>query len=92
MKYLLPAAVLTTGLLLPPPAISWDGFDADSADLVEITPDELPQTGDTVDVRNYDTDTTQTCLVEAVNRNARTIEVIVRLPDGQQRILVMEGR
>ena len=45
---------------------------------MEITPDRLPSQGDTVDVRNYDTDTSQTCLVETVTRNARTVEVVVR--------------
>ena len=79
-------------MLLPQSAAAWDGFDADTTDLVELTPDRLPGTGDTVDVRNYDSDTTQTCLVERVARNSRTLEVVVRAPDGQRRTLVMEGR
>ena len=45
-----------------------------------------------MDVRNYDTDTSQTCLVETVTRNARTVEVVVRTPKGLKRTLVMEGR
>lgn len=84
--------IMMANLFLPLTASAWDGFDADTTDLVEITPDKLPKSGETVDVRNYDTDTTQTCLVEVVNRNARTVEVIVRTPDGHQRTLVMEGR
>ena len=79
-------------LLLPRGAIAWDGFDADTTDLVELTPDRLPSAGETVDVRDYDSDTTQTCLVERVARNSRTIEVVVRSPDGKRRTLVMEGR
>ena len=39
----LPAVIaLCASLALPLPALAWDGFDADSADLVEIIPDALP--------------------------------------------------
>lgn len=92
MNHLFLGALLVGCLLLPRVAFAWDGFDADTTDLVELTPDRLPSTGDTVDVRNYDSDTTQTCLVERVARNSRTIEVVVRSPDGKRRTLVMEGR
>lgn len=92
MKYLLMAAWLGLACLIAPPCAAWDGFDADSADLVEIVPDAIPAPGTTVDVRVYDTDTTSTCLVESVTRNRRTIEVVVRDPDGTRRTLVMEAR
>ena len=78
--------------MLPLPALAWDGFDADSADLVEIIPDALPNKGDTVDVRNYSNDETTTCLVVSVTRNSRTVEIVVRTPDGEAHTLVMEGR
>ncbi len=55
-------------------------------------PDKLPAPGDTVDVREYDADTSRTYLVERVARNSRTVEVVVRAPDGSRRTLVMEGR
>ncbi|MDR2573312.1 MAG: DUF5334 domain-containing protein [Desulfovibrio sp.] len=77
---------------LPQATPAWDGFDAATAGLVEIIPDSLPSRGDTVDVRNYDSDTTQTCLVENVTQNSRTVEVLVRWPDGGTRMLIMEGR
>ena len=73
-------------------ALAWDGFDADSADLVEVIPDRVPSKGETVDVHNYDKDTTETCLVESVTRNARTVELVVRAPAGAVHTLVMEGR
>lgn len=73
-------------------AHAWDGFDAKSADLVAIIPDRLPPIGGSVEVHNYDTDSSQTCIVESVTRNRRTTEVGVRAPDGELRILVMEGR
>ncbi|MBQ4566650.1 MAG: DUF5334 family protein [Desulfovibrio sp.] len=92
MKHLFSWAALSVGLFMSQYAIAWDGFDADTTDLVEITPDKLPKAGDTVDVRNYESDTSQTCLVEAVSRNTRTVEVVVRAPGGQMRTLVMEGR
>ena len=92
MKHLLLWAAIAGCLVVPLTVLAWDGFDADTTDLVEITPDRLPSQGDTVDVRDYDTDTTQTCLVEAVTRNARTVEVVVRTPKGLKRTLVMEGR
>ena len=42
----LPAVIaLCASLALPLPALAWDGFDADSADLVEIIPDALPNKG-----------------------------------------------
>ena len=74
------------------PALAWDGFDADTADLVEVIPDRVPSKGDAVDVRNYDKDATETSLVESVARNARTVELVVRTPAGVTRTLVMEGR
>lgn len=89
----LPAVIaLCASLALPLPALAWDGFDADSADLVEIIPDALPNKGDTMDVRNYSNDETTTCLVVSVTRNSRTVEIVVRTPDGEAHTLVMEGR
>lgn len=85
-------AILLGCLLWPWAVLAWDGFDADTTDLVELTPDKLPSPGEAVEVRDYDTDATQTCLVESVARNSRTIEVVVRTSDGKRRILVMEGR
>ena len=52
----------------------------------------LPNKGDTVDVRNYSNDETTTCLVVSVTRNSRTVEIVVRTPDGEAHTLVMEGR
>ena len=92
MNHLFRGAILLGCLLLPTAIWAWDGFDADTTDLVELTPDNLPAPGETVDVRDYDTDSSQTCLVESVVRNSRTIEVVVRAPDGKRRTLVMEGR
>lgn len=92
MNHTLLGAVLFGVLLLPSAAWAWDGFDADTSDLVEMTPDKLPAPGEAVDVREYDADTAQTCLVERVARNSRTVEVVVRTPDGKRRTLVMEGR
>lgn len=92
MKHLLLWAAIAGCLCVPLSVLAWDGFDADTTDLVEITPDNVPSRGDTVDVRNYDTDAIETCLVEAVSRNARTVEVVVRTPTGHMRTLVMEGR
>ena len=92
MKHLLLGAAIAGCLLVPLTVAAWDGFDADTTDLVEITPDRLPSQGGAVDVRNYDTDASETCLVESVTRNARTVEVVVRTPKGVRRTLVMEGR
>ena len=86
------AGSLRFSLCVPPEIRAWDGFDAASTDLVEVNPDRVPSPGDTVDVRNYDTDTTETCLVESVSRNARTVELVVRTSSGAARTLVMEGR
>lgn len=79
-------------MFCPLTVLAWDGFDAATTDLVEITPDRMPAQGDTVDVRDYDNDASETCLVETVTRNARTVEVVVRTPKGVRRTLVMEGR
>lgn len=92
MKHLLLWAAVAGCLALPPTVLAWDGFDAATTDLVEITPDRMPAQGDTVDVRDYDNDASETCLVETVTRNARTVEVVVRTPKGVRRTLVMEGR
>lgn len=90
MKYLMLGAML---LSIPASIVwAWDGFDADTAELVEITPDAVPAAGDTVSVKSYDTDSTAVCVVENVQRNSRTIEVVARYPDGSLHTLVMEGR
>lgn len=92
MKHLLLWVTLAGCLALPFAALAWEGFDADTTDLVEITPDAMPSVGDAVDVRNYDNGSVSTCLVESVARNVRTVEVTVKTPDGTLRTLVMEGR
>lgn len=90
MKYTLVIAVLSC--LVYSTCLAWDGYNSDTADLVEIIPDSIPNIGVTVDVRNYETDENTSCIVESVVRNRRTIEVIVRDPHGKRHILVMEGR
>lgn len=83
---------LLAALLVTQQALAWDGFDAETSALIAISPEQVPVKGDTVDVRNYDTDSTETCLVESVLRNKRTIGVVVRTPEGtKRRTLVMES-
>lgn len=93
MRHTLFCIPLLVGLLCTPgSALAWDGFDAESSALVAITPEQVPAKGDTIDVRNYDTDSTETCLVISVLRNKRTIEIVVRTPEAnKQRTLVMES-
>lgn len=88
MKYLLVGALL----LAAGRAWAWDGFDADSADLVRIEPDRTPAPGETISVKNYDSRETVSAIVKSVKRNRRTIEVVVLYPDNTSRTLVMEGR
>lgn len=83
---------LGLALFLAAPAAAWDGFDADSADLVEIIPDSLPRPGQKIEVRNYDTDKTSSVIVKSVTRNTKTIEVVIINEEGLPRTLVMEGR
>lgn len=92
MRYILTGVLAAFLFFLPAlPALAWDGFDADSADLVEIVPDTVPAAGDTITVRNRDRNTEFTCIVIAVKRNSRTTEVSVRCQDDPARTLVMEG-
>lgn len=72
--------------------LAWDGFDADSADLVEILPDLVPHPGQQIEVRNYDTDKSLNGVVKSVTRNSRTIEIVYIDQDGKPHTLVMEGR
>ena len=92
MKYLFFCSAVAAFFCLPAIPHAWDGFDAATTDLVEVTPDAPPSVGAAVEVRDYATDTVQTCLVENVTRNARTLELAVLAPDGERRTLVMEGR
>lgn len=92
MKYLLTGLTGLVLLGLASFATAWDGFDAESADLVEIIPENVPTAGETINVKNHDTDQTELCLVENVKRNRRTIEIVVAYPDGKLHTLVMEGR
>lgn len=71
-------------------ALAWDGFDADTTALVEITPAVIPAKGDNVDVKDSESETSVTCLVEQVTRNTRTVEISVITPDKLKRILIME--
>ena len=89
----LPAVIALCASLAPLlPALAWGRLLMRiPADLVEIIPDALPNKGDTVDVRNYSNDETTTCLVVSVTRNSRTVEIVVRTPDGEAHTLVMEG-
>ena len=43
MKHLLLWAAIAGCLVVPLTVLAWDGFDAATTDLVEITPDRLPQ-------------------------------------------------
>lgn len=90
MKYLLLGVACAAFLLVGSICMAWEGFDADTADLVEIIPDRVPDAGAAIDVHIYDKDETITCLVENVTRNRSTIEVVVRGPDGGKKTLVME--
>lgn len=79
-------------ILCAPCAFAWDGFDADTGDLVELPLDSDPDPGDKITLNNKDTDNIQEAIVESVKRNRKTIEVVVRLQNGEARTLVMEGR
>lgn len=92
MRYLLVGVALCGFFAGASLCVAWDGFDADTTDLVEILPDEIPDPGSTIDVRVYDTNETLTCLVDSVTLNRRTIEVVVRTPDGKRKTLVMESK
>lgn len=92
MKRLLTGFLLFFAIGAWIPAFAWDGFDADSADLVEIIPDNVPEPGAEISVKNHDANLTETCVVESVKRNRRTIEVAASCPDGKLHTLVMEGR
>lgn len=92
MKYLLTALCLLSFALSCEIAFAWDGFDAATADLVEITPDAVPVPGDSVEVRDYESDEARPYVVSSVTRNRRTIEVVVTDNNGVSRTLVMEGR
>lgn len=92
MKYLFMGAALLAMLATASIGLAWDGFDADTTELVEIKPDAVPRIGDTVNVKIYDTDSIVMAIIERVFRNKRTIEVVARYPDGSSHTLVMEGR
>ena len=92
MKYLFTGLCLTFYFSLACDIYAWDGFDAETTNLVEITPEDVPSAGDTINVRDYENDTSQICLVDAVTRNRHTIEVVARTPEGKKRILVMESK
>lgn len=74
------------------PLPAWDGFDADSAELVEIIPDGVPQPGQEIEVLNHDKDTSSKGVVISVIRNRKTIEVAFQDSEGKLHIFVMEGR
>lgn len=92
MRKIFLVSLVLAMLVLPSLLFAWDGFDAETADLVEVTPDNMPNVGDTIEIRSYEEESSYVALVESVKRNVRTIELLVRLPNGKQHILVMESR
>lgn len=73
-------------------AFAWDGFDAETIELVEIVTNSLPPDGETIDIKNHDTGATCPGIVQSLKHNASTIEIVVRYPDDSLHTLVMEGR
>lgn len=71
--------------------LAWMGFDAQTSNLVEITPDLVPSRGAPLVVRDLDQDCEMDCLVEDVVRNSATVELQVVTADGKQHTLVMEA-
>lgn len=88
MKNLSFLAVL---ICMATPALAWEGFDADTTNIVEVAPEQLPSRGDKISVRDYENETLLTCIVENVRRNKRTIELVVRCPEDSVHTLVMDG-
>lgn len=82
---------ITIGICLATPALAWEGFDADTTNIVEVTPEQLPSRGDKLSVRDYENETLMTCTVENVRRNKRTIELVVRCPEDSVHTLIMDG-
>lgn len=72
-------------------ALAWDGFDADTAELVEIVPPRVPHPGQKIEVRNYDTEKSSNGVVKSITRNSKTIEIVYIDQDGKLHTLVMEG-
>jgi len=74
------------------PAFAWMGFDADTSELVEITPESVPSRGETIVVHDISLNENVSCLVREVVLNSQTVELRVSTPDGKKRVLVMESR
>lgn len=91
MTYILLSLSVFVWLSYASPALSWDGFDADSTELMEVIPDLVPEPGQQIEVRNYETDKSVNGLVKIVTRNSRTIEIVYEDQDGKLHTLVMEG-
>lgn len=72
--------------------MAWDGFDADSTALVEVIPDDIPRVGDIITLKNRDENTEEQCIVSSVHHNASTVEIVVKLVNGSEHTLVMEGK
>lgn len=85
------AGFVLAALLFACPAWAWDGFDAESAELVEITPAIIPSAGEVITLNNKDQDLIQDCTVINVTRNKATVEVVVQFLNGELHTLVMEG-
>lgn len=92
MKYIILTLSALCVYIKAQPLLAWDGFDADSAELIEIIPDSVPQPGQEIEVLNHDTDTSSKGVVKSVIRNRKTIEVVFQDSEGKLHIFVMEGR
>ena len=79
-------------LLSPMAASAWIGFDAETTELVEVTPENIPTKGDTIVVHDIPPDSSTSCLVREVLRNPHTTELRVATPQGTTRVLVLEGK
>lgn len=80
------AVVLAAG-----PALSWDGYDADSGASIEIEKGNLVRSGRDIEIYDYDAGEYRDVTVESIRDRGSTVEVEVYDHDsGEYRILEMD--
>lgn len=92
MKYISCALIFAGFWICSASVFAWDGFDAESIELVEIGTEGIPASGETIEIRNQESGVTKTAIVQSMKQNQRTVEIVVRYPDNTVHTLVMEGR
>lgn len=80
-------------MMFPSVAFSWDGYDYENGNYIEIGPGNLVRTGNDIEIYDYDDGTYKDVEVTDINRWGNSVEVeVYDWESGNYRTFEMDGR